>query len=67
MLIAGDYLLYDDHSGMSLKDATMTTWYSLKYFIKSHNIDVDDIVLVTEQNLKRFYRGEITLEELKKL
>ena len=67
MLIVGNYLLYDDHSGMSLVDATMCRWYSLKNFIKSHNIDIDDITLVSEENLNRFYRAEITLEELKKL
>lgn len=65
MLIVGNFLLYDDHSAMSLVDASMCNWFTLKNFIKSHNIDVDDIVLVNEHNLKRFYRGEITLEELK--
>ena len=66
MLIVGNYLLYDDHSGMNLVDATEVRWFSLRNFVHAHNIDIDDIVLVTEQNLKRFYRGEITLEELKK-
>lgn len=67
MLIVGNYLLYDDHSAMSLVDASMCNWFTLKNFVHAHNIDIDDIVLVSEENLKRFYRGEITLEELKKL
>ena len=67
MLIVGNYLLFDDHSCMNLVNASMCNWFTLKNFIKSHNIDIDDIVLVSEENLQRFYRGEITLEELKKL